>query len=231
MQKFLCMVGRVKKNIVVVFDLDDTLYSEYDYQISGIKAVAREIIHLYGRDVQKELLNWHGQGERDVLGRVCQLLMLPEEVKDSLIWVYRLHNPDIELDCVTAQVFKQLREVVGQLAILTDGRSVSQRKKIDALGLSDLPVYISEEYASEKPHCKRFKAIMYDYPFAEYCYIGDNPSKDFFAPNELGWLTIGMRSKGGNIHSQNIKNLSQDYLPDLWIDSFFELLNLFDIKD
>lgn len=225
-QKFLCMDDKAKKDCVVVFDLDDTLYAEYDYQTSGIKAVAMEIFDLYGRNIVEELLQWRSQGERDIWGRACRLLGLPESLKDSLLWIYRLHKPDIVLDDGTLREIKKLGAAMKKVVILTDGRSVSQRKKIEALGLSDLPVYISEEYQSEKPGHARFYTIMRDYPAARYFYIGDNPVKDFIAPNALGWFTVGLRGGEHNIHSQCIDGLHQSAFPREWIDSIYCLSDI-----
>jgi putative hydrolase of the HAD superfamily len=220
------MANIEKNDFVVVFDLDDTLYAEYDYQTSGIKAVAKEILMLYGQDIEDEMLRWRHQGEKDVFGRACKCLRLPESIKESFLWVYRLHTPQIIFDSDVAYTLKKLKKTVRELLVLTDGRSVSQRKKMHALGLEDISVYISEEYDSEKPEKKRFDLIMHEHPAAQYCYIGDNPAKDFIAPNNLGWLTVGIRCTLKNIHSQNMQGLSEAAMPNFWIDSLFELFDL-----
>lgn len=230
MQKSWCMDDIAKNDLIVVFDLDDTLYAEYDYQTSGIKAVAREILMLYGRDIEDEMLRWRHQGEKDVFGRACKCLLLPERIKESLLWVYRLHTPQITCDSDVVRALRYLQKAVKKLVILTDGRSVSQRKKMYALGLNDVSVYISEEYESEKPEKKRFDLIMREHPAKKYCYIGDNPAKDFIAPNNLGWLTVGMRGAAKNIHSQNMQGLSEFAMPNFWIDSLFELFDLLNNK-
>ena len=72
-----------------------------------------------------------------------------------------------------------------KVVILTDGRSVIQRLKVNSLGLDDFPLYISEDYKSEKPNKKDFLQVEYDYPNMRYIYISDNPEKDFDAPYEL----------------------------------------------
>ena len=82
--------------------------------------------------------------------------------------------------------------------------------------------YISEENESNKPEEKRFKQIMKDYVADNYVYIADNPVKDFIAPNDLGWRTIGVRDVGRNIHQQNIDNLSDKHQPDFWVDKVAE---------
>lgn len=208
---------------VVVLDLDDTLYKEADYHASGLAAVCLWLGTLYGKSCQVALKNLEDSGETDLLAGLCRLAGLPLSVKESLLWVYRLHEPKIELAASTKGVLNHLQGK-HRVAILTDGRSVSQRLKLKALGLSQLPAYISEDHGADKPSPLRFELIMRDMPAAGYVYVGDNPKKDFVAPNSLGWLTIGLRDDGRNIHKQNLSNLVQEQLPSFWIDSLEELL-------
>ena len=218
-----------KINSVIVFDLDDTLYHEYDYQTSGIRAVAKELKLLYSKDLFETLLEWRDQGVKDIFGKVCNFLQLPTEVKHSLVWVYRLHDPEISLYDDVEQMLQLLKMKVKRVVILTDGRSISQRKKLKALGLDDLEVYISEEYNSEKPHPERFHIIMKSIPADTYYYIGDNQKKDFIAPNALGWITIGIR-RDNTIHDQNDAVMGLIATPSIWINSILELEKLLLLK-
>ncbi len=225
------MVVAEKMDIVVVIDLDDTLYAEYDYQTSGIRAVGKTISELYGQDITEQILAWRDAGERNLWRRACLLLDLPVSVKESLLWIYRLHDPEISLDEATVNLLSQISSIVKEIVILTDGRSVSQRKKLHALGLGDMRAYISEEYQSEKPDPLRFKAIMYDFPAFQYLYVGDNPKKDFIAPNALGWKTVGLRGCLINIHAQTTDGLPSSALPDTWINSLSEMVELLQYKE
>ena len=120
-----------------------------------------------------------------------QLEKLPRDSKQSLLWLYRLHNPNIELFSGIRDTLDSLFHMKSNVSILTDGRSVTQRLKVKSLGLNNLPVYISEEYSSEKPAKKRFLEIQKDFPNKKYVYIADNPVKDFQAPLEMDWICIG----------------------------------------
>ena len=118
----------------------------------------------------------------------------------------------------------QVLNSYGQVAIITDGRSISQRLKLKALGLSQIPVYISDEWNSQKPDHKRFIAVMNEYnSFSQFCYIADNLSKDFVAPNHLKWITICLKGNHENIYSQNKQNIKQEYLPTYWINDLNEI--------
>jgi len=209
---------------VIVFDLDDTLYKEADYHASGLSAVCDWIEALYGTTVTDSLHELQAAGEADLLAGLCRLSGLPLSVKESLLWMYRLHSPEIQLSPQVSALVEQV-EALCKVAILTDGRSISQRQKLKALGLSHLPAYISEEHGADKPSPLRFELIMCEMPAKRYVYVGDNPKKDFIAPNALGWVTIGLRDDGRNIHRQQLDNLPIDQLPNHWIDSLDEILN------
>lgn len=212
----------VKSNWVVVFDLDDTLYQEADYNVSGVISVANELEKLFSKNISKELITVRNN-DGDIWKEACNLLSLPLSVKESLLWMYRLHCPNIELDKNVASLIKEISVSVKQVVILTDGRSISQRLKLSSLGLLDFPAYISEDFLSNKPEKKRFKLIMENYICDNYIYIADNPEKDFIAPNYLGWRTICLNNKGQNIHNQNKRKLKNFQSPDVWIDCLTEL--------
>ncbi len=208
---------------VFVFDLDDTLYQEADYRESGLREICLWLHEYCRKSIVAQLNILAAQGEDDLLSAACRLASLPESAKESLLWIYRLHVPKIQLKESVKQTI-QYFESVAQVAILTDGRSITQRLKLKALGLSHLPVYISEDYNSEKPHPLRFQKIMQDMPAQHYVYIADNPKKDFFAANTLGWTTIGVKGNEKNIHSQRVDGISSEYLPMRWIDDLCKLL-------
>jgi putative hydrolase of the HAD superfamily len=66
---------------------------------------------------------------------------------------------------------------------------------------------------------------MRDMPAERYVYVGDNPAKDFIAPNQLGWITIGLRGNSRNIHTQTSIHFNSTQLPRIWIDQFSQLIN------
>lgn len=210
---------------VIVFDLDDTLYKEVEYQTSGLKEVCRWIESVYGLCLTAALEKLRNTNEPDLLGGLCRIAGLPLTVKESLLWVYRLHQPSISLLPEIADFLSYLQSDF-KVAILTDGRSISQRLKLKALGLGQLPAYISEEYGSDKSSPVRFELIMRDLPGSKYFYVGDNPQKDFIVPNGLGWTSVCLRDGGMNIHSQNIDSLAFSQRPKVWINNFNELKEL-----
>ena len=224
MQRYYKMISL--SEACVVFDLDDTLYPEVDYQRSGFDAISKFVCTLFDQDVSQVISESQKEGG-DVIEEICTSLSLPERVKESFIWYYRLHQPNISLNDEVKGVIEFFKENAKHLAIITDGREVSQKQKILALGIDDIPAFISESWGESKPGLKRFEYVMKTMPANHYIYIGDNLNKDFIAPNKLGWLTLGILDKGNNIHSQNI-DVPDCFKPKSWLGNISEIYSFFE---
>lgn len=209
---------------VVVFDLDDTLYKEIDF----LKSAYREIAAAIGRpEAYNFMLKRYRAGD-NAFQRAIEHYGLDITV-DALLVIYRNHRPDIALSQSTASTLDALKARGAVIGLLTDGRSVTQRNKIAALGLGrwiDLDdILISEEFGHSKPdeHCYRY--FMDRHRDASFVYVGDNLSKDFVTANKLGWQTICLLDDGNNIFSQQIA-APADYLPQHTIKQISEIQNL-----
>jgi putative hydrolase of the HAD superfamily len=214
---------------VVVFDLDDTLYKERDYVESGITAVLVQCQKLRVIPTAFELNGFKIDTKNNsVIRDLLRHLKLPSSMEQTLLWTYRLHAPKISLTKETRHSLEAIKRRSLAVAIITDGRSFTQRLKIKALGLENWPAFISEEYSSGKPDPAMFEAVVQKWPGANYAYVADNVSKDFICPNKLGWNTIGLLNDGTNIHpemqSLNFPEINQ---PKIWIESLNELVSSF----
>ena len=206
-----------QKSRVVVFDLDDTLYKEQDYLLSAYREIAERIGDRVTRKqgVQEDrifdqMLRWRQEGE-NVFQCLIDTYGLDMTV-DDLLTVYRSHVPAIRLDEETKHLLDSLHwaAVIG---LITDGRSLTQRHKIEALGLSaymdEENILISEETGHEKPSEVPYRHFMTHYPACTYYYVGDNPAKDFSAPDRLGWTSICLLDDGRNIHPQELAGVNR----------------------
>lgn len=79
-----------------------------------------------------------------------------------------------------------------KLGIITDGRVEGQKNKIAALGLKKLvdDIIITDALGGiefRKPNEAAFRLMQekWQLPFKKMIYIGDNPQKDFIAPEKL----------------------------------------------
>lgn len=213
---------------VLVFDLDDTLYKEIDF----LKSAFWQIANIVGvEDTPKKVFDEmmdayyrHDNVFQHFISKFC-----PHETINHLLDIYRNHQPHISLSSDTAETLECLSSVA-TLAIITDGRSVTQRNKMAALRLQrffhDADILISEETGFEKPSEVPFRLLMNRYPGSDFCYIGDNTAKDFIAPNKLGWDTICLRDNGQNTHPQDF-DVQVSFLPKSIIESLSKLRFIF----
>lgn len=217
---------RIFKEEAVIFDLDDLLYKEFDFVRSGFWAIAKLVTkdqpkklfrlmmaqYFLGNEVLNWLINDYLKGES-------------EFTLNSLLAFYRSHRPDIMLGANVQEILSRLKENGNPMGVITDGRSVTQRNKIEALNLKTwMDVFsISEELGYEKPSKEPYLFFMEKFDVSNFVYIADNYNKDFIAPNQLGWRTIALVDNGLNIHSMK-ENLENVNLPSEVITSFSELI-------
>jgi putative hydrolase of the HAD superfamily len=202
---------------IFVFDLDDTLYSERDFEKSGIEYVYNyfEIKHISLDSILNNRKNWIDQ-----IINVGNTEITIQMVLD----IYRCHPPSIEL-YKDSKVFLDMLFSHGyEMSLITDGRSITQRNKLKALGIESYfkNIVISEEVNSEKPAEYNFNLVMNNQRPENYIYIADNPKKDFITPNKLGWITICVLDRGQNVHKQFFNN-PIEYNPHFIIKKFDEI--------
>jgi putative hydrolase of the HAD superfamily len=197
---------------VIVFDLDDTLYLERDYVLSGFQAVGEWAERqLLVSDIFEKAWNlFLAGGRRTTITEAFEQVGRPLDTDETAeaVRVYREHKPDIRL-CDDAELLLDSLAGVARVAVVTDGVAVSQRAKIDVLGLSTRahPIVVTSEHGShwQKPGLSSFRSVqttLHAEP-TTCTYIADNPTKDFAGPKTLGWRTIRVaRPLGLHSHTQ-----------------------------
>ena len=202
---------------IFVFDLDDTLYSERDFEKSGIEFVYENlsIKHISLETILNNRNNWI---ELIINGSNKQITF------QTVLDIYRNHFPTIQLYKDAKVFLEKLLSQGIEMSLITDGRSITQRNKLRALGIESFfkNIVISEEVNSEKPSEYNFRMVMYNKIAENYIYIADNPKKDFITPNKLGWTSICLLDRGQNVHKQNF-NIPSECLPLISISSFEEI--------
>jgi len=191
---------------VVVFDLDDTLYAERTFALSGFAAVDRWLQQehsLAGFDAEAGRL--FAAGLRGTIFDAALRRLGHEaapELVDRLVGIYRGHVPSIALEPDARWALDHFRGRC-RLGLITDGWAGTQRLKIGALGIASEfdCIVCTDELGREnwKPSPRPFRLLMERLGCAggQCVYVGDNPAKDFIAPNALGWLTVRIRRAGG----------------------------------
>lgn len=185
--------------MILVFDLDDTLYDESTFVDSGFAAVAAMLSPRLGtppsilHERLRSLLLTHGRGH------LFDLLLAeyggedPDLVREC-VSTYRTHTPAISL---TDPVRAMLAGLAGhRLYLVTDGDPDVQARKIAALGIAP---YFAETYRTGaygpdagKPSLTCFELIRAREKCAwpDIAYVADDPSKDFVNLRKVGARTI-----------------------------------------
>ena len=180
----------------VIFDLDDTLYSEKEYVRSGYKAVSDYL----GGGYEDKLWQFFKAGKPAIDELLKELGR--ENEKAEAVAVYRSHKPDIHLYPGVAEMIVDLKAKGIKVGIITDGRPEGQRKKLEALGLKVDDVIITDELGGvqfRKPCDIAFRIMMTRWRLnpADVVYVGDNPAKDFQAPQQLGMRSLWFKNTDG----------------------------------
>ncbi len=217
------------KQAIIAFDLDDTLYKEADYVQSAFHAIDHYIKSQFGISSTFTILDRariEGKNPFDALFMAIGSNIISLE---KLLEIYRFHHPTITLDDCTHNLLDTLSKN-HTLALITDGRSLTQRNKILALSLDKYfpneNIFISEETGHDKHSIHNFQMLSNQYPeIYKFYYIADNPAKDFFYPNQLGWTTVCLKSNGRNIHPQDI-SLPNPYQAAHTISNIAELASI-----
>ena len=217
----------------VLFDLDDTLYPEREFVHGGFRTVARHLATKYQLEQESvfremvEILERRGRGKVfDALLHTHRLYS--EENVKALLYLYRSHRPKLRLYEDVFQTLRALRRLHFRLGIVTDGLACVQRNKVAALHLEGLfdAVICSDQLGRDcwKPSEVPYQVALYllDIPPGQAVYVGNDPAKDFLAPNALGMLTIQVRrclQEDGTL-----RGLPQAGLAKVAVNSLVEML-------
>jgi putative hydrolase of the HAD superfamily len=186
--------------MILVFDLDDTLYDEKQFVYSGFFEVANWISemsktssNIIYESMVKDL-SVNGRGE--VFNNALKIYF--HKTKKNIkkcISIYRLHKPRISLEKDVVNLLIELGKTY-ELYIVTDGNKIVQNNKIKSL---DVEKYIKKAFITyryglkaSKPSLKCFEIIknIEKINWQELVYIGDNPNKDFVNLNKVDAITI-----------------------------------------
>jgi putative hydrolase of the HAD superfamily len=185
-------------SLILVFDLDDTLYPERTYVRSGMQAVAKMLSQNFTLDYRKtemrllEILEQVGRGK--IFDAFLQENgLLTKKTLSKCINAYRHHSPNISLYPNAVDVLSKFR---GKKYLVTDGHKIAQQSKIDSLEIENFfeKIYLTNRYGAinVKPSLYCFERILEreNADWGNLIYVGDNPAKDFVNLNLVGSMTI-----------------------------------------
>lgn len=196
----------------VIFDLDDTLYSEKEYVRSGYRAVSDYL----GGGHEERLWQFFEAGK----AAIDELLKEQgrEADKQMVLDTYRNHKPDIHFYHGVSEMLSQLRKDGYRIGVIIDGRAEGQKNKIEALGLKELvdDNIITDELGGvqfRKPCDVAFRIMATRWRMnpSDIVYVGDNADKDFQAPQQLGMKSVWLKNKDGLYKSQ----VDREYIDEI----------------
>lgn len=219
---------------VVVFDLDDTLYPERAYVLSGFRAVAAWAENHLGISAEQgfvELERLFAAGIRgNTFNHWLALHGRSDDLVPQLVKVYREHEPQItpfpNVPMILARLHAQF-----PLGLLSDGYLDVQWRKLMALKIFRFfnEVLFSDELGQGhwKPNPRPFEVILHRLGVEDpgmAVYIGDNPLKDFLGARQVGMGTIWLRRPGGEY--TDLEPPTEAHKPDVQVFSLTEVLCL-----
>lgn len=190
------------QNAVVIFDLDDTLYSEKDYVRSGFEQISRHYVNI--ENMADKLWASFENGEKAIDTVLKKEGLFSPETVSCCLDIYRNHYPDITIYPEAEELLYALQNSGIRLGMITDGRPEGQRAKIKALGIERYfeKIIITDELGGvdfRKPNTKAFEEMQkhFNTPYSSMVYIGDNPKKDFIAPKKLKMNSVYFKNPKG----------------------------------
>lgn len=193
----------------VIFDLDDTLYSEKQYVRSGYKKISD---YLGKEDAVEKLWTYFEEGKQAIDEYLAEIG--EEDKKAECIRIYREQIPKVTLYDGVKERIKDLKDKGIKVGIITDGRPQGQRNKIKALGLDSLidDIIITDELGGvqfRKPCDIAFRIMQtrWKLPCEQIVYVGDNPNKDFQACRQLGMRWKYFRNEDGMYSTSNLSKV------------------------
>ncbi len=203
------------RNLLIAFDLDDTLYKEADYVDSVFRIIAAGNERLYE--------------QMQSIGKPYEAfeLLEPPSCSEAIEYYRSGKAPLADTEGAKALLTELCKRGI-IIAVVTDGWSRRQRGKLVALGIENLidTVLVSEEIGTEKTSGEAFKLLETLYPDKKYVYVGDNPAKDFEAANSRGWITVMIVGDTRNIHPQSLENLASEKHPAIIVESLAMVADL-----
>lgn len=119
--------------MILVFDLDDTLYDERQYVESGLRSVAEFGHESFGWDTEKSLEFMNGHLESQGRGAIFDAWLAShgkgqKHLIRQCVRAYRHHQPNIQLYPSAKELLKQRRSQ--PLYVVTDGHKIVQCNRL-----------------------------------------------------------------------------------------------------
>lgn len=215
----------------IVFDLDDTLYPEREFSLSGFRAVARwteQNLGIFFADAYGKLVQFFEEDSHcHTFDRFLEDHGIwSASIVQEMVEIYRGHCPEIssfpEVPDMLARLGKRFR-----IGLLSDGYLDVQQRKLNALALEHCfdAVVFSDKWGKDawKPNPRPFNVILeiFGVRAVQTVYVADNPVKDFLGARRAGMSSIRLRLTGGVYAA--LEPETSDHAPNIEISNLGQL--------
>ncbi len=194
----------------MVLDLDDTIFPEIDFILSGFFEVSRYISQKSHYEVdyiyQKLSTLFNNNIRNNTFDILIEDLQLSNIQVQELVELYRNHKPVLKPWEDALFLLDYLSKYPNKftLCLISDGIVLQQKNKIKALKIEQYfkKIIITDELGGieyRKPNPFVFNLLLdqFNISSSQSIYIADNPLKDFIAPNEIGMHTMRIKKAEG----------------------------------
>jgi len=210
----------MRKIEAVLFDLDDTLYEEKQFVMSGFNAVSLFLSRKNNIDHNKIfniLKDDFDNGLRKKNFNILLEKLGPKNDVSELIKIYREHFPKISLYPDSKGILEHLKNKF-KLGLITDGYPLTQKNKISALNIKNYfqvivinDISLNESKLKMSPFGKAIKKV--NVKTQSIIYVGDNPLKDFNTAKKMGIQTCRVKREHGEYSNVTVdRNDEADYV-------------------
>jgi len=185
----------------ISFDLDNTLYDEYEYFKNTFKIIAvfleksEKIDPKITENLLNKILNEKGKHYHHLFDDFVKHLELDEKYLKKFLSLYKSSKKKITYFPGIPNLLNSLKTQYG-LSIITSGIYAAQKNKINLLKAEQFFDHIiySSKLKFDKPNEYPFRYLLKKIRLTakEVVYVGDNPFTDFTGANKLGMLTISV---------------------------------------
>jgi putative hydrolase of the HAD superfamily len=221
----------MERSKAIIFDLDDTLYPERAFVLSGLRAAAEWLSRQVAVSADQCANGLTDLFEAGVRGSTFNVWLerahLPLDLVPGMISAYTVHTPMLKLYDDVIPAFTSFREQGLSLGLLTDGYAEVQNRKIAALDIRPWfhAITLSDDLGRHywKPSAVPFQRTLQLLRItgAEAVYVADNPEKDFLGARAAGLRSIRLRRPDG-LH-RHLEAVTCAAVPDAEIRSLSEV--------
>lgn len=219
--------------MILVFDLDDTLYDELSYVRSGLLHVASWVHEEKNIDpnfLYEAMEKALSESRSHIFDKAFQDVgCYSKSFINKAVRVYRTHSPDIHIHKAASDCLRRFSD--RPKFLVTDGNKTVQNAKVKALKITQYFQFIyltyryGRKHAKPSPYCFLKICERTKTPADQIIYIADNPAKDFKGIKPLGFKTVRVLT-GQHSQIKTSKDEDADHrIPDLSYLSENFLLN------